>query len=216
MGSLGAGLSVQLFPPATWSVYDTSAPDQADYPGRRPVGSWGLHPDGAVHGLDVAGSGWRDRTTGELVDLSGRQLVLAYGSNADPAKLGTKAQLLGGDPVIAVRAAIFGWAAVWCSARRRDGSVVATLVPAAGRLEVHPVLALTDHQLDAVDRWEGNPDTYRRIDHAGPVLLESGSTADNLQVYLGTQQCRPALLVDGRPLLLADVSYRTVDLLVPR
>ena len=53
----------------------------------------------------------------EPVDLSGRQFVLVYESNADPHKLLTKEGSLSGHRVFALRAAVFGWAAVWCNAR---------------------------------------------------------------------------------------------------
>jgi hypothetical protein len=152
---------------------------------------------------------------GEYIDRSGLYLMVAYGSNADPMKLLAKVGFFGGDNVIALRAAVFGWAAAWCDARRRtDQSVVATLVPAPGRVEVHPVFALTPHQVDAMDDWEGHPNYYRRIRHEGPVLLESGRLAHGVQVYLGTPELRPTLLVRGRHLLCADVPYRDVDRLV--
>lgn len=38
-------------------------------------------------GLDVVDGGWVDRDTGDRIDTTGRTLVLAYGSNADPTKL---------------------------------------------------------------------------------------------------------------------------------
>ena len=126
MRSLGAERSVDLFSPVSWTDYDASVRADADYPGLRPTGSWRLSPNGELHGLDAAGPGWRDRTTGEMVDLSGRCWVLAYGSNADPAKLLAKVGFFCGNSVIAVRAAVFGWAAAWRDARRgTDRSVVA-------------------------------------------------------------------------------------------
>lgn len=143
--------------------------------------------------------------------------MLAYGSNADPMKLLAKVGFFGGSSVVALRAAVFGWAAGWCDARRgTDRSVVATLVPAPGHVEVHPVFALTPHQVDTMDGWEGHPTYYCRVHHQGPVLLESGELADGVQVYLGTPERRPALLVAGRHLLCADVPYRNVDRLVAR
>jgi hypothetical protein len=160
MRSIGAERSMDLFAPASWTDYDVTIPAEADYPGLRPTGSWHLQPNGQLHGLDATGSGSRDRTTGKTIDLSGRDWVLAYGSNANPAKLLAKAGFFGGNSVIALPAAVFGWAAAWCDARRgTDGSVVATLVRVAGRVEVHPVLALTPHQLDAMDAWAGHRPT---------------------------------------------------------
>lgn len=215
MRSLGAERSVELFAPAGWTDCTAAMPFEAAYPGLRPIGSWWLDPNGGLHGLDATGSGWSDRTTGEGVDLSGRHWVLAYGSNADPAKLASKVGFFGGHSVFAVRAAVLGWAAAWCAARRSaDRSVVATLVPAPGRVEVHPVLGLTAHQLEAMDRWEGHPDCYRRVRHEGPVLLEPDRPADDVHVYLGTRRRRPALMVAGRYVLCAEVPYQDADRLV--
>lgn len=149
------------------------------------------------------------------VDVSDRHLVLAYGSNPDPTKLLDRGGFFGGDSVIALRAAVFGWAAGWCDARRgSDDSVVATLVGAPRRLEVHPVLALTPHQVDAMDRWEGHPHCYRRERFAGRVWLESGEWREDVEVYLGTPQQRPALVRDGGALLCADITHADVDGLV--
>lgn len=211
----GAELSIELFAPATWTSVAMAPESASEYPGPRPTGSWRLSPDGTLDGLDAVEGSWQVRATGELVDFSGRRLLLAYGSNPDPGKLLSRPWLFGGDVVIALRAAVFGWAAAWCDARRQaDRSVVATLVRDPGRAEVHPVLALTDHQMAAVDDWEGHPHTYRRQDHVGAILLESGQWADDVQVYLGTPENRPALLREGRPLLCAEVSRTDADLLV--
>lgn len=215
MRTLGPELSVELFSRATWRSRVVS-PTAADDPGLRPTGSWRLDADGTLHGLDPSADGWCVRNTGEQVDLSGRRWLLAYGSNPDPGKLIAHNGFLGGESVIALRAAVFGWAAVWCSARRdSDGSVVATLVPAPGRVEVHPILVLTPHQVAVMDRWEGHPHRYRRQHHAGRLLLESHRWADeDVQVYLGTAELRPPLIVDGRHLLCADVPQAEVDALV--
>jgi hypothetical protein len=161
--------------------------------------------------------GWRDRDADEPVDLSGRRFVLAYGSNADPHKLLTKEGFLGGHRVFALRAATFGWAAVWCNARRGDHTVVATLAPAPGRVEVHPVLALTADQLRLMNRWEGDPDCYRLTTHHDPLQWESGRWAtEHVEVYLGTPEERPIHVVDGRPVLCADVGYAEIDGMVDR
>ena len=141
--------------------------------------------------------------------------MLAYGSNPDPNKLLNRNEFLGGEPVIALRAAVFGWAAAWCDSRRGDGAVVATLVPAPTRVEVHPVLALTAHQLHKMDRWEGHPPYYRRVPHRGLLVLESGEPAPSVEVYLGTPEYRWARRGDDREhLLCADVSYAEIDEMV--
>ncbi|MBP3083103.1 gamma-glutamylcyclotransferase family protein [Mycolicibacterium fortuitum] len=218
MNTLGTELSTQLFRPVTWTTQSASSWPAAGYPGRRPKGSWLMEPDGTLRGLDPADSGWQDRDTGKNIDLSNRHLVLAYGSNPDPRKLLARQGFFGGDRVIALRAVIFGWGAAWCDARRRteDKSVVATLVTAPGRAEVHPVFALTPHQLAEMDRWEGHPTVYQRRAHVGEVLLEPGERAGDVQVYLGVEKRRPALIVTGQPVLCADMPQSEVDRLVER
>jgi len=219
MHSLGAEQSVDLFPDATWSGNHASRMPRADYPGLRPTGSWTLSPHGELHGVDPTDAGWCDRDTGERVDVSDRHLVLAYGSNPDPAKLLHREEeqgFFGGEVVIALRAAVFGWAAGWCDARRGDGSVVATLVQAPRRVEVHPVLALTPHQREAMDRWEGHPNCYRRIGFEGVVVLESGEPRRDVEVYLGTPGQRPPLVTGDGHLLCAEVTHADVDPLVDR
>jgi hypothetical protein len=180
------------------------------YPGVRPDGSYAVG-DGLVWGLDVVDGGWVDRDTRQPVDLTERSLVLAYGSNADPAKL---SQHLTGT-VLVLRCQAGDHAAVWCNARRFfDSAVVCTIEPAAGRVESHHVLAVTPEQLDRMDRWEGHPDRYLRRAFDGPVLIETGDMADSVLVYEGTPEGRPALRVDGRSLRVAEHCHDDVDSLV--
>lgn len=211
MKSVGTELSVELFAPATWAGHDATGYGAEPYPFLRPAGSWRLDGDGRLHGLDPDGSGWCERDTGTPVDLAGRSFILAYGSNPNPDKLLEKEEFIA-DGVVALRAAVFGWAAVWCDARRGDGTVVATLAEVPGRVEVHPVFALTPRQLDIMDAWEGHPRYYMRTRHDGPVLWESGRwAAEDVEVYLGTSERRPALRVGGRPVLCAEVGYAEID-----
>jgi len=215
MKSLGAEKSLDLFSPATWTTYAALSYAVGDYPGLRPTGSWRLDPDGELRGLDPDGTGWSHRDTGEPVDLDGREFVLAYGSNADPHKLFKREGFLGDDSVFALRAAVFGWAAVWCNARRGDGKVVATLARSPSRVEVHPVLALTADQLRSMNRWEGEPKYYLRTTHHDPIQWESSRWAtEHVEVYLGTPEKRPIRVVDGRPVLCADVGYAEIDWMV--
>jgi hypothetical protein len=67
-----------------------------------------------------------------------------------------------------------------------------------------------------MDDWEGRRACDRRARHEGSVQLEHDRLADDVQVCLGTQARRRALVVAGRHLLCADVSYRDVDGLVGR
>ena len=211
MKTIGAELSVDLFSPVTWTAHSAMSYAGADYPFLRPEGSWRLDCEGELHGLDPAGSCWRDRDTGEHVDLAGRRFVLAYGSNGNPEKL---AENLG--TAIAIRCAVRDHAAVWCGERRREGSVVATLAADPGHTEVHHVLAVTSEDLVRIDRWEGHPHIYRRQTMpTGSVFLESGVIPHEVLVYIGTEDERPALRVDGEFWRTADHSYDEVDEIVP-
>ena len=215
--TLGSPFSAALFPATDWT---SGAPVQfpkRPYPGWRPVGSWRLAHDGRLHGLEPTQAGWLDRFTGDIVSMSGRRLVLGYGSNLNPAKLAAR---LRGQEIVALRAAVVGWAAAWCDSRRGAGDVVATLVPAPGHVEVHAVLALTAAQLERMDGWEGHPHWYRRQRFEGTVWLEGGTLLmgdmahTEVQVYLGCDGVRSPLLIDRRPLLCAEAPYEAVSKIV--
>ena len=201
------------WPPATWSgrrPATSFAVDPYCYPGTCPDGSYAV-ADGDVWGLDAVDGDWVDRDTGEGVDTSGRALVLAYGSNADPAKL---SQRLTGT-VLVLRCLVRDHSAVWCSTRRfADGVVVATIEPDPGRIEPHHVLAVTKEQLAEIDRWEGHPDWYQRQQFHGPVLLECGTVPKDVWVYVGTDTLRPPLRIDGRSFRVAEHCHADVDGLV--
>lgn len=153
----------------------------------------------------------RDRVTGETVSLTGRVLVLAYGSNANPQKL---SEQFPDSDVLALPADVEGWAAVWCSQRRRSGEVVCTLAPLPGARERHVVLAVTPAQLARMDGWEGHPRWYRRERFTGRVTLSNGSSPP-VQVYLGTPDRRPPLMKGGHLFRLSEVSYGEVDQRIP-
>jgi hypothetical protein len=183
------------------------------YPGTRPSGSWWLAADQKVRPLEYCGGDTvRDLATGETKSLAGRILILAYGSNACPEKL---AQRYSHSDVFALSADVEDWAAVWCSSRRQSGDVVCTIAPFPGARERHAVLAVTPGQLGPMDEWEGHPSRYQRGRFTGRVILEDGSSPE-VEVYLGTPDKRPTLLVDGQPLLCGSVSYAEVDRLVAR
>lgn len=184
------------------------------YPGTRAAGSWRLTTIGVMHRVRPAGGAWVDQVTGDRVNLTGRRLVLAYGSNLNPAKL---AAAYRDQEVVVLAAEVRGWAAVWCDARRAAGDVVATLAPWPGAVHTYGVLALTDEQVAAMDGWEGHPVRYRRQAFAGDCVLEDGS-APAVQVYLGTPEVRSPLLRDGRLLRCGPggTPYAQVDRLVAR
>lgn len=194
-----------------WECRSPQSFPAAPYPGAHPSGSWTLTGDGHVHALDaVELRVWQDRRTGESVSLEGRNLVLGYGSNLNPRKL---AALFVGEQVHVLEADVRDWAAAWCEGRRGNGDVVATLVPDPVGCERHAVLAVTRGQLERMDAWEGHPGYYRRESCTGHLTLADG-TVPEAEVYLGTAERRPALLVRGRVLLLRDHAYSVADRLV--
>lgn len=195
----------------TWTVQSSAAPSPNSYPGWRPDGSWRLMPSGKLHGLSRRQRAWIDRASGEPFDMTGRSLVLGYGSNLDPSKL---AERFPGQEIAMLTVEVIGWAAAWCDARRSDGTVVATLVPLREHRETHGVLGVTAEQLREIDGWEGHPRFYRRQPFGGLLLHEDGAALRNVEVYLGTAEMRPPLLRRGQPFLLADTPYDVVDDLV--
>ncbi len=207
-------MASRLLPPATWTgrrAASSFRPERYAYPGARPDGSYAV-ADGSVWGLDPSDGGWVDRDTREAIDLEGRQLVLAYGSNGDPEKLSERLDGV----VYALCCLVLHHAAVWCDARRtRDASPVATLHPDPGQVEVHHVLAVTAAQLDVIDRWEGSPRYYERRDLTGSVVLETGSVPSDVLAYIGTDARRPPLLIAGAIQRLIDVPIQVIDSLVP-
>jgi hypothetical protein len=199
------------FTPATWigrHAVDTFP--ASPYRGERPQGSFVVQ-DGLVWGLDPCDGEWVDRETAKRVSLDGRSLVLAYGSNANPEKL---SEHLAGT-VVVLRCLVRNYAAVWCDARRREGSVVATIAPDPGWIEIQHVLAVTQHQLDLINRWEGHTLLYERQGMPdASVLVESGEMPSDVLVYVGTAEKRPPLLVDGAYWRTAEHSYAEVDALL--
>jgi hypothetical protein len=216
--TLGSPFTASLFPGVDWTSAEPVEFPERPYPGWRPQGSWRLVPDGRLHALEPTKGGWLDRYTGDTVSVSDRRLVLGYGSNLNPAKLAAR---LHGEEIVALRAAVLGWAAAWCDGRRSAGAgdVVATLVPAPRHVEVHAVLALTDAQVELIDGWEGHPHWYRREPFEGTIWLEDGTLMGNVadsevQVYLGCEGVRSPLLIAGRPLLCAEAPYDVVSRIV--
>jgi hypothetical protein len=201
----------ERFTPATWvGLHPVHTFPALPYPGQRPDGSFVVQ-NGQVWGLDPRGGGWVDRETADPVSLDGRSLVLAYGSNANPEKLSEKLD----GTVLVLRCQVLDFAAVWSSARRNEGSVVATIVADPGYVETQHVLAVTEHQLEQMDGWEGHPKYYERQAFPdGSVLLESGAMPSEVLVYVGTARKRPPLLVDGAYRRTAEHSYAEVDALL--
>ncbi|MGW4115547.1 gamma-glutamylcyclotransferase [Actinosynnema sp. NPDC004786] len=193
------------------------------YPGARP-GHCFVHLDGAgwpVTPDPGADSGWRVAPDGEDLDewlarhgeppLAGRMPVLAYGSNANPAKVTWLREELGlTGPAVVLRARCDGLAAVWAAGlRKTDGQRPATLAAAPGVEEEHAVWFATAEQLRVLDRCEGRGLRYRLVRvHTGRVTLFNGAVVDSVLAYTGAGTRRMPLLVNGRPVRCADVDQR--------
>jgi len=146
--------------------------------------------------------------TGETVELAGRRFILAYGSNANPMKLRERKV-----DAVMLHADITDAQAVWCKARRRkDGSVVATLVERPGHVEACPVLALRPEELPTVDGWE--KPAYTRIPFWGRCALETGP-AITPEVYVGGPTRPPLQMINGNYAPLHHTEHAVVDQMVP-
>lgn len=187
------------------------------YPGSRPPCSF-VH-DGADCWPVRPGPGpWRWRVGGLALDdwlsaagaapVAGRVPVLAYGSNACPAKVDWLRATLGlTGPAVVLRARCTGVAAVWAARlRARDGQRPATLAAEPGRAEWHAVWLATPAQVATLDRCEGRGSRYRlvRLD-SGVIRAEDGTDLAGTLAYTAAGDLRAPLLVGGRPVRCADV-----------
>ena len=126
--------------------------------------------------------------------------VLAYGSNACPAKIDWLRTELGlPGPVVVLRARCTGLTAVWAARHRVvDDQRPATLAAAADEatVEDHAVWLATEAQLEVLDRCEGRGQRYRlaRV-HTGRVELETGERIVDPLAYVGLAAMRMPLLV---------------------
>lgn len=180
------------------------------YPGERPDGSWRLIGTD-VHRLIWAGHAWVDLSTGDTVDLDGWVFILAYGSNANPAKIAEG----GFRDVVMLDATITDSRAVWCNARRtvRDRSVVATIANVSGHQERCPVMVVHRGDERRVERWEGK--AYKRRPVWGQCQLANG-TAITPDVYVGGPNRQPLLADDGAYFGLHEFDHAYVDRIVRR
>lgn len=172
------------------------------YPGARPEHSF-LHRDGRGYALP------------DRLDVDGRIPVFAYGSNACPSKITWLQESLGmPGEVIVLRARCTGIAAVWAAGlRARDGRRTATLAAMPGVVETHAVWLATPEQLAVLDVCEGRGERYHL---AGLGTAESATIAvtvdDGLDLpevfaYVGAGPARMPLLVDGRPVRVAELPH---------
>ncbi|WP_329068035.1 gamma-glutamylcyclotransferase [Amycolatopsis sp. NBC_01480] len=145
----------------------------------------------------TAPPGWRERTP-----------VLAYGSNACPSKITWLREHLGlTGPVVVLKARSTGLAAVWAAGlRKRDGQRPATLAAMPGVVEEHAVWFATPDQLAVLDVCEGRGNRYdlARLT-AADIRLEDGTRLDGVHAYVANSDIRRPLLVDGRPVRVAEV-----------
>ncbi len=134
--------------------------------------------------------------------------VLAYGSNANPAKVTWLREEMGlTGPAVVLRARCEGISAVWAAGlRARDGERPATLAAAPGVEEEHAVWMATADQLRVLDRCEGRGLRYQlaRV-HSGRVTLFNGGRVDSVLAYTGAGTRRMPLLVRGAPVMCSEV-----------
>lgn len=195
------------------------------YPGLRPPGSY-VHDEGVGHRLHpvppskagcitlrapsgyVLADGLQDvdawlQARGAAA-LAGRTPVLAYGSNACPAKLTWMREHLGlPGPLPVLLARCVGMAAVWVNGvRARDAVRPVVLTAAPGVVEEHAVLLADDDQLRVLDTCEGaddDPPRYLREPLSFGTVSVDGTELSGLQYYRGARADRRPLIVDGAP-----------------
>lgn len=179
------------------------------YPGARPPCSY-LHDNG----VGVPVSGWSAAEIDEWLTrrgaapLAGRFPLLAYGSNANPAKITWLRTALGlPGPAVVLRARCVGLAAVWAAHLRvRDDQRPATLMSAPGVVEWHAVWLATAEQIRVLDVCEGRGERYRLSRLAsGSISTEDGVVLPDVLAYTARSELRSPLLVDGRPVRCADL-----------
>ena len=193
-----------------------------------------MHLDAASHRLapDPGAAGGR-RVAGTAIDawlaahdappLAGRVPVLAFGSNRCPSKITWLRRELGlTGPVVVLRVAVSGVAAVWAAGRRaRDGARPATLTPVADdepreEPEVHGLWLATPEQVRVLDVCEGRGERYALawVHAARVVSLDDGARLDPVLAYWPAAQTRAPLLVDGAPVRCRDTTQERARALV--
>lgn len=89
-----------------------------------------------------------------------RALVFAYGSNMDPAQTASRTP----SALLVGSGCLKGWGLAFAGFSTRWGGAVATIRPAPA-LRTHGVIwAITTADLERLDRFEGCPNVYRRIE----------------------------------------------------
>lgn len=133
--------------------------------------------------------------------------MLAYGSNACPAKITWLRENLGltGD-VTVLQVRCTDLAAVWAAGfRARDRQRSATLTAYPGNVENHAVWLATPEQLAVLDVCEGRGERYHLARLSSGVTLPDGTPLPEVFAYVGASPARMPLLVDGAPVRTSDV-----------
>jgi hypothetical protein len=150
--------------------------------------------------------GWLARRS--LPGVADRFPVLAYGSNANPAKITWLRHAMGlAGPVVVLRVRCAGLAAVWAThLRARDGQRPATLMADPGHVERHAVWLATPEQILVLDRCEGRGSRYRLVHlRSGIVATEDGLALRDVLAYVAAGELRAPLLVEGAAVRCADM-----------
>lgn len=197
------------------------------YPGARPGVSF-VELDGTAWTLRPTGNGWAVSESGldEWLAVRGaeplaeRLPLLAYGSNACPGKIIWLRAAMGlAGPAVVLEADVEGVAAVWAAGFRVvDDQRPAVLAAAPGVTERHAVWLVTPRQRAVLDRVEGRGVRYRLAWLRVPVRLTNGQRYGWVLAYLARPGMvgrlnRAPLLVDGRPVRVADVAQDRARLL---
>ncbi len=152
--------------------------------------------------------------------LAERVPVLAFGSNRCPSKITWLRRELGlVGPVVVLRVAVTGVAAVWAAGLRvRDDARPATLAPVADDEppEIHGVWLATPEQVAVLDVCEGRGRRYALawVHAARVVSLDDGARLDPVLAYWPASEIRAPLLVDGAPVRCRDVAQDDARALV--
>jgi hypothetical protein len=136
-------------------------------------------------------------------DLTGREPLLAYGSNAAPEALARKLAAEPDVPLPLFRAALADFDAVYSDHLSPYGAVPATLHPSPGTTLTVFVSYPTAEQRRRLSATEPNYEE-RRLTGIACALEQGGSLAE-LDAFLSRHAC---LLLDGSPVALSAISAR--------
>ena len=140
---------------------------------------------------------------GPLPDLSGRQPVLACGSNQSPEVLARKLAGVIDGPVPVIRAGVTGFDSVYSVHFSRNGSIPATFQQAPGATASLFVNWLTPVQRQRLHKSEaiGRNYDFGRLDGI-QVRMDGGGVLTHAFAYVGRHGC---LINDDAPVALAAV-----------